>query len=214
VTDLTTQAAETIDSLREQLAAATARAGEAEAEAERQRMFWESIRDARVEAAESSLATARREAQEARDLLRRTVLRGEWTNETHNEVRRALASPEAPRGEFVCVYSSGPMPMSARDPVASAPDVHLCVESGHGYAASACGAALDPYDGWGADESPEAAGYTFNPERVTCPACSRAVSPEAHDETRPDPEWVSHVSPAPRGPSPSAPTRNDSKENR
>jgi hypothetical protein len=174
VTDLTMQAAETIDSLREQLAEARALVHCGAAEDQRtcscrrctqglaMRMghrAWAA--EERAEKAESALATARREAQEARHELEGLAQQAESLADTHAaagivipgdfrslaiSARRALASPEAPRGEYVVVSDTGWMPLPERCPECD-------YRRGH-----------------------------HKPE------CSRAVSPEAHDETRPDPE--------------------------
>lgn len=72
----------------------------AEREAERQKMFWESIRDARVERAEARAATAREEADALRGALAEALrLEGTHVDESVIEVWKAKARSLLPTPE-------------------------------------------------------------------------------------------------------------------
>jgi hypothetical protein len=194
VTDLAVQAAETIDSLREQLAEARALVHCGAAEDQRtcscrrctqglaMRMghrAWAA--EERAEKAESALATARREAQEAREAaaaLLAAVARVEW-------------SAYQMENDMACCIECG--------------EGHPDHPDGGGHVLTCpLGLALRKVRALGSPEAPRGeyvvvsdTGWMPLPERCPeCdyrrghhkPECSRAVSPEAHDETRPDPE--------------------------
>jgi hypothetical protein len=59
----------------------------------------------------------------------------------------------------------------------SAPDaapIHYCDYASQPEVHVLCGAPVSAYDDWGKpDGGPEACGYTFEWDRVTCPACLR-----------------------------------------